>query len=186
MKIITVFDIENNSFLIKPDTALLRNNDAYYIPSFSKRVEAHPYVSVKITRLAKSIDKQFASRLWETLSIAVEFCAADILDQCKRESLPWDIALSYDKSTAVSNESVAAEENMYIDIQNGDSTVCIGNVNNLSETIDTTLSLLSQTVTLKIGDMVLVPLPSDIMEVKIGDYITARCNDTILLDFDIK
>lgn len=186
MKIITVFDIENNAFLIKPDTALLRNNDAYYIPSFTKQVEARAYISVKITRLAKSIDKQFASRLWETLSVAVELCAADILEQCKKESLPWDIALSYDKSTAVSNDSVAAEADLFIEVQKSDSTLCLGNVSNVAETIDTTLSLLSQTVTLKIGDMVLIPLPAETSAVKIGDYITARCNDTILLDFDIK
>lgn len=186
MKIITVFDIENNSFQIKPDTALLRNNDAYYIPSFSKQVEARAYISVKIIRLAKSIDKQFASRLWETLSVAVELCAADILEQCKRESLPWDIALSYDKSTAVSNDSMVAEADLFIDVQMSDSTLYHGNVYNIAETIDTTLSLLTQIMTLKIGDMVLIPLPCETTEVKIGDYITASCNDTILLDFDIK
>lgn len=186
MKIITVYDIAYDSFLIKPDTALLRNNDAYYIPSFTKKVELYTYISVKITRLAKSIDKQFASRLWEDMSMAVEMRAVDILEECKASGLPWDIAFSYDKSTAVSNSSIPIADEMSFEVQKSDATILIGNTYNLSDTIDTTLAMISQSVTLKIGDMVLIPLPSDTVEVKIGDYVTARCNGTMLLDFDIK
>lgn len=186
MKIITIYDIDKKSFLIKPDTALLRNNDAYYIPSFTQEVEVRPFVSVKITRLAKSIDKQFSSRLWETLSVAVELRAADVLATCKREGRPWDIALSYDKSTAVSNDSVASEDDLFIEVQKGDSILFSENVTRIADRINATLSIISQTVTLKIGDMVLLPLSDEGMEVKIGDYITASCGDTSLLDFDIK
>ncbi|MEG1794513.1 MAG: hypothetical protein RRZ64_07895 [Rikenellaceae bacterium] len=186
MKIITVFDIENNTFLIKPDTALLRNNDPYYIPSFTKRVEARPYILVKIVRLAKSIDATFASRLWESLSVAVEFAALDVLEDCKKKSLPWDAALSYDKSTAVSNDFVSLTEDLRIDIQRNESTLFCENMTNISDTINTTLSKISHLVTLKIGDMVILPLGRETVEVKIGDYITATCNDTSILDFDIK
>ena len=42
-------------FYLKADTALLRNNDAFYIPEGMGRVTASPSIVLRVSRLAKCI-----------------------------------------------------------------------------------------------------------------------------------
>ena len=63
-------------FFLKPDTALLRNNDPFYIPAFSNEVHYECELVVRITRLAKCMDVKFASA--QDLSDAVSYENATI------------------------------------------------------------------------------------------------------------
>ena len=40
-------------YYLKADTALLRNNDAFYIPDGVGRVVAEPHIVLRVSRLAK-------------------------------------------------------------------------------------------------------------------------------------
>ena len=51
-------------FFLKPDTALLRNNDPFYIPSFSKEVHYECELVVRINRVGKAIAERFAHRYY--------------------------------------------------------------------------------------------------------------------------
>jgi len=51
-------------FFLKPDTALLRNNDPFYIPDFSQEVHYECELVVRIDRLARHIAPRFAHRLY--------------------------------------------------------------------------------------------------------------------------
>ena len=46
---------EEPMFFLKPDTALLRNNDPFYIPSFSQEVHYECELVVRINRVGKAI-----------------------------------------------------------------------------------------------------------------------------------
>lgn len=64
MKII-VYD-SNEELYVMPDTTLLRNNEPYFEPNFeTEGEEIVEGISVKITRLAKSLQPKFAHRTWE-------------------------------------------------------------------------------------------------------------------------
>ena len=41
---------------MKPDSALLRNNDAFYLPDFANEIHHEVEVVVKINRVGKSIE----------------------------------------------------------------------------------------------------------------------------------
>ena len=49
-------------FFLKPDTALLRNNDPFYIPDFTQEVHYECELVVRIDRLARHIAPRFAHR----------------------------------------------------------------------------------------------------------------------------
>ena len=90
MKLITI--INNHSeegnlprYYLKADTALLRNNDAFYIPDDVGRVVAEPHIVVKVSRLAKCIGERFASRCSDGVRGGVTFTAMDRLDAARRE-----------------------------------------------------------------------------------------------------
>ena len=53
----------------KPDTALLKNNDDFYLPSFSKDVHYEAEIVVKIDKAGKSILPQFASRYYSQITL---------------------------------------------------------------------------------------------------------------------
>ena len=174
-------------FIVKPDTVMLRNNDPYYIPAFTGSVSAKFHIAAKITRVTKAIDVRFAGRCYEEIGTAVEIVAADVLEKCRKEGLPWDRAVSYDKSTAVPNIFCGIpEKNVIFDFKIDGETVLKKKIGNMAEILDAAVSAASFYVTLKIGDMVLIPLSDEVFSVNIGDSISADCGDSRLLDFEIK
>ena len=50
-------------WFLKPDTALLRNNDPFYVPDFSQEVHYECELVVRIDRVGKCIEERFAHRL---------------------------------------------------------------------------------------------------------------------------
>lgn len=74
-------------FYFKADTALLRNNDAFYIPDGVGRVVAEPHIVLKVSRLAKCIGERFASRCVEVVMGGVSFTPIEQLEALRREGL---------------------------------------------------------------------------------------------------
>ncbi|MBE9488537.1 MAG: hypothetical protein IMY73_05065 [Bacteroidetes bacterium] len=186
MKILSIINQEKKQFLVKPDTALLRNNDAYYIPPFSQKIEARCLLLVKVLRVTKAISVCYAGRCYDEMGVAIEFLATDVLEDCIKHSAPWDIALSYDKALAVPNNLVSVEKDdvTFEFSKNGEKQTIV--VEDVRSKINEAISYLSHYVTLKIGDMVTLPLNISLGEVAIGDVIKGKCSDIECLDFDVK
>lgn len=67
----------------KPDTALLKNNDDFYLPSFSKDVHYEAEIVIKIDKAGKSILPQFASRYYSQITLGIDFTARDVQNELK-------------------------------------------------------------------------------------------------------
>ena len=65
-------------FFLKPDTALLRNNDPFYIPDFTQEVHYECELVVRIDRLARHIAPRFAHRLYAEVGLGIDFTARDL------------------------------------------------------------------------------------------------------------
>ncbi len=65
-------------FFMKPDTALLRNNDPFWIPSFSREVHYETELVVKIGRTGKCIAERFAHRYYDEVTLGIDFTARDL------------------------------------------------------------------------------------------------------------
>jgi 2-keto-4-pentenoate hydratase/2-oxohepta-3-ene-1,7-dioic acid hydratase in catechol pathway len=173
-------------FYFKADTALLRNNDAFYIPDGMGRVVAQPHIVLKLSRLAKCISERFASRCVEVVMGGVTFTPQERLEELRREGLPWDAAVGFDHSSALSLESVGRDAMLQ------GARFCINNeevltlsVSDMRFTPDKIISSLSEASTLRIGDLVYLGAPES-FDIKVRDNLKLYIGDTLLLNFDIK
>ena len=191
MKLITILNNFNEEgasprYYLKADTALLRNNDAFYIPDGVGRVIAEPHIVLKVSRLAKYIGERFAARCIEGIMGGVAFTAIDKLDEARRNGLPWDEAVGFDHSSALSLDTLPAEAIaeggiFYI---NGEERARIA-LADMRFTPERVVSHLSECMTLRIGDLIYLGAPTA-FEAKAGDNYRLTIGDHTLLNFDIK
>ena len=177
---------EKPAFYLKADTALLRNNDAFYIPTDMGRITASPHIVLKNARLAKCISERFASRCIDGVMAGVTFTAKEKLNEAKRLGLPWDEAVGFDHSSALSLETLDRDAMLegavfYI---NDEERARI-NLSDFSFTPDKIVSHLSECMTLRIGDLIYLGSPEE-FEVKVGDNYKVMIAGKTLLNFDIK
>lgn len=191
MKLITIinnYSAEGDTprYYLKADTALLRNNDAFYIPDGVGGVIAEPHIVLKVARLAKYIGERFAARCIEGVMGGVTFTAIEKLNEARREGLPWDEAVGFDHSSALSLDTLSAEAMaegavFYI---NGEERARIS-LSDMRYTPDHVVSHLSECMTLRIGDLIYLGAPAA-YEAKAGDNYRLTIGDHTLLNFDIK
>ena len=77
---------------LKPDTALLRNNDPFFLPDFSKEIHHEVELVIKITRLGKNIQPKFAHKYYSEIGLGIDFTARDIQFELREKGLPWEKA----------------------------------------------------------------------------------------------
>ena len=179
-------------FFCKPDTALLRNNDPFYVPSFSDDLHYETELVVRINRLAKAIDERFAHRCYDEVGLGIDFTARDIQRQCIAGGLPWEKAKAFDHSAAVSPRFLPLD-GLGGNVQDLDFEMRLnGEVRQRANTgqmifgVDRLIAYVSQFMTLKIGDLIFTGTPVGVGPVRPGDRLTASLAGETLLDFDIK
>lgn len=179
-------------FFAKPDTALLRNNEPFYVPDFSNDLHYETELVVRINRVVKSIDEKFAHRCYDMVGLGIDFTARDIQRNCIEKGLPWEICKAFDYSAAVSPAFLPLAE-LGRGIQDLRFTMELnGDVRQQGETrkmifsVDRIIAYVSQFITLKIGDLIFTGTPVGVGAVKPGDHIRASLEGEVLLDFDIK
>ena len=170
----------------RSDSSVLRNNDDFYMPLFSQKMECAVGYMLRVTRLAKCMNEKFAPRCYDAVGVAVAFVAQDVVERNCTLGRPCDEAYCFDKSFAVSPESVAPDT-----VGEGALQVKIGNaqkdckLSDLKISLDKALSKASELLTLKMGDIVFVAATEPFTP-QIGDRVEASLNGQILLDFEIK
>lgn len=179
-------------FFLKPDTALLRNNDAFYVPSFSQDLHYETELVIRINRVAKSIDEKFAHRCYDEVGLGIDFTARDIQRRCIAEGLPWEICKAFDHSAALSPQFIPLSElggdvqNLHFEMSLNDQIRQHGHTAQMIFSVNRIIAYLSQFFTLKIGDLIFTGTPVGVGPVKPGDHIRASLEGHTLLDFDIK
>ena len=56
-------------WFLKPDTAMLRNNDPFYIPRFTREVHAACGLIVRISRVGRAVSERFAHRYYDEVGV---------------------------------------------------------------------------------------------------------------------
>lgn len=175
---------------MKPDSALLRKNEPFYIPSFSNEIHHEIELVVKIDKLGKNISKKFAPRYYSSIGLGVDFTARDLQDRLKSKGLPWEMCKSFDYSAPISEEFIPVGEldlssiDFRLDI-NGE-TRQIGNSAQMIFGIDELIEQVSKYFTLKIGDYIYTGTPAGVGPVAIGDRLEGYIGDKKMIDFLIK
>ena len=197
MKIV-LFTYPEKAMLSLPDSAVVKNGNPFFIPDFDSRFEAKPYIAVKISRLGKSIAARFAHRYYEELAPAFNISAADLLIKLRRGQLPWTEATGFDKSVPLgkflpSDEIRKMELKLTLTDKEGnsrDASFPIPSDEEIAEAIER----VSLTNSLKMGDLLLLPLSpiastsslSPVIQLENNTLLTIKADDRILLDLPVR
>jgi 2-keto-4-pentenoate hydratase/2-oxohepta-3-ene-1,7-dioic acid hydratase in catechol pathway len=185
-------------FFMKPDTALLRNNDPFFVPEFTRRVDYECELVVRINRVGRAIAQKFAHRYYDEVGLGIDFTARDLQQEAIAAGLPWESAKAFDRSAALSPEFVPLAElgggdNGRGDVQNLHFEMALngqvrqrGHTAGMLHTVDRIIAHVSRFVTLKMGDLIFTGTPSGVGEVKIGARLTASLEGREMLNFMIK
>lgn len=178
-------------FFMKPDSALLRNNNPFYIPNWTNEVHHEIELILRVCRLGKNIEKRFAHRYYNEIGLGIDFTARDVQNELKKKGLPWEKAKAFDHAAVISSTFFPVGDfsnfqniNFKLDI-NGE-TVQSGNSGLMLFGFDDIISHISKYVTLKIGDLIYTGTPAGVGPVKIGDRLEGFMEDKKLFDFMVK
>jgi len=176
---------------MKPDSALLRNNDPFYIPDWSNDVHHEIELIVRIKKLGKNIEKKFAQRYYDEIGIGIDFTARDVQNYLKDNGLPWEKSKSFDHSAMICPEFVPIESlpdrnAIQFRLEINGKTVQEGNSALMIFPIDDIISNVSKYFTLKIGDLIYTGTPAGVGPVKIGDRMEGYLEGEKKFDFWIK
>jgi 2-keto-4-pentenoate hydratase/2-oxohepta-3-ene-1,7-dioic acid hydratase in catechol pathway len=181
---------EEPVIFMKPDSAILRVNNPFFIPDFANEFHYETEIVIRINRLGRHIEPQFAHRYYDEIGIGIDFTARDLQLELMAKGQSWEKAKAFDSSAAIS-EFVKKEKftnlqniNFHLDI-NGECKQK-GNTSDMIFTIDNIISYVSKFFTLKIGDLLYTGTPAGVGPVKIGDRLQAYIEDDKMMDFLIK
>jgi 2-keto-4-pentenoate hydratase/2-oxohepta-3-ene-1,7-dioic acid hydratase in catechol pathway len=178
-------------FFMKPDSSLLRNNDPFYIPDWTKDVHHEIELVIKINRLGKNIEKQFAHRYFDEIGLGIDFTARDIQNKLKEKGLPWEKAKAFDQAAVLGSVFIdktvfPVQDSISFKLKINDKVVQDGNSGLMIFGFEEIISHVSKYVTLKIGDLIYTGTPAGVGPVKIGDHLEGFLENKKLLDFMIK
>lgn len=175
---------------LKPDTALLKDNKAFYIPDFSNDIHYELEVVLKICKEGKHISEKFAPKYYEEVALGIDFTARDIQAEHKAKGLPWELAKAFDHSAAVSNFIPKADlEDLYnssFNLKINGELKQDGNTRNMLFSFEQIIAFVSRYITLKKGDLIFTGTPEGVGQVHPGDKLEASLEGHQLLSFDIK
>lgn len=177
-------------FFMKPDTALLKDNEPFYYPDFSKEIHHEVELVIKISKAGKNIQPQFAHKYYEEIGIGIDFTARDIQAECKKKGLPWERAKAFDGSAPIGKfidkKLMKDEKNINFSLLINGNTVQKGNTKDLLFSFEQVIAYVSGFVTLKTGDLIYTGTPEGVGQVNIGDRLEAFIENQKLLACEIK
>jgi acylpyruvate hydrolase len=175
-------------FFMKPDTALLKESD-FYIPDFTTDLHHEIELVLKISKVGKHIQKQFAGNYFDEIGLGIDFTARDVQAQCKAKSLPWEKAKAFDNSAPIGSFIKKSELDLNaisFELKVNNETRQIGHVKDLIFSFEEVISYISQFVTLKVGDLIYTGTPEGVGSVKIGDKLEGFLNGNSFLKLNVK
>lgn len=174
---------------MKPDTALLRNDQPFYYPEFSKDIHFEVELLLKINKEGKFIQEKFAHKYYDEIGIGIDFTARDLQSKLKEKGLPWEKAKGFNGSAPIS-QFISKQDYKMDDIdfslkQNGELKQQ-GNSSLMLYSFDQIIAYVSQFFTLKKGDIIFTGTPKGVGPIAIGDQLEAFIGEKKLLNVEIK
>jgi len=174
---------------MKPDTALLRRNNPFFLPDFSNDVQYETEVILRICKKGKNIAEKFAHRYYDAVGLGIDFTARDLQRKFKAEGSPWELCKGFDHSAPISEfvpkENFTDLNNLSFSLQINGKTVQQGNTRDMILKIDELLVYISRFFTLKTGDIIFTGTPAGVGAVNIGDHLVASLEGEKMLDFHV-
>jgi 2-keto-4-pentenoate hydratase/2-oxohepta-3-ene-1,7-dioic acid hydratase in catechol pathway len=179
---------EKPVFFMKASNSLLRNGKPFFYPDFSSDIQYEAEIVLKIGRLGKNIQPEFALSYIDEISLGIDFTARDLQSECKAKGLPWELAKSFDHSAAVGEFRPAGDltRNITFQLYKNGELVQDGRSADMLFNIQQIIAYLSRYNTLKTGDLVFTGTPSGVGPIKVGDSLEGILEGEKVLWLNIK
>jgi len=175
---------------LKPDTAILRNNDPFYYPNFSNDIHHEIEVVLKIAQKGKNIEAKFAHKYFNEICLGIDFTARDLQSEAKKKGLPWTLAKGFNQSAPISpffpKDHFGDLSNLSFSLKVNGETKQAGNTKLMLFPFDEIIAYTSQFITLQKGDLIFTGTPKGVGPIQIGDMLEGFIENEKLLDFEIK
>lgn len=176
-------------FFMKPDTALLKPGQDFFYPDFTSDLHHELEIVVRICKVGKHIETQFASRYYDQVTLGIDFTARDLQAACKQKGLPWEKAKAFDNSAPIGEWKAIShfdQSQTSLRLEKNGETVQQGSISDMIFTVDEIISYISKFITLKVGDLIFTGTPAGVGPVKQGDVLKGYLNDEELIQLAIK
>ncbi len=173
-------------FFVKPDTALLRTN-VFYLPPYSNNIHYELELVVKIKKVGKCISKKFAPNYYDEISLGLDFTARDLLDECIKNGMPWELAKGFDSSAPIGKWHQKKDlKNLDFHLLKNGEKVQEGNPSQMFFDVDTIIEYVSKFMTLKKGDLIFTGTPSGVGKIEAGDLFQGFLDDQKTLELKVR
>ncbi|PBQ34101.1 2-hydroxyhepta-2,4-diene-1,7-dioate isomerase [Sphingobacteriaceae bacterium] len=175
-------------FFMKPDTALLKEED-FYLPDFTNDLHHEIELVIKISKAGKHIEEQFAHKYYNEIGIGIDFTARDLQTKAKEKGLPWEKAKAFDNSAPIGkfiDKGKLNLENINFELKVNGQSKQIGHSKDLIFSFDKVISYVSKFITLKVGDLIYTGTPEGVGQVKIGDKLEGFLEGESFLKLQVK
>ncbi len=174
----------------KPDTALLKNGEPFYLPDFSSDVHHEVELVIKINKVGKNIQEKFARNYFSEIGMGIDFTARDVQAKLKAKGLPWDLAKGFDGAAPLGNFIDISQRESLQDItfglQKNKVWVQQGNSKDMIFSFEKIIAFVSSYFTLKVGDLIYTGTPAGVGPVTIGDTLEAYLENELALTCEVK
>ena len=174
---------------MKPDTAVLKQGEVFYYPDFSSDVHYEVEVLLKISKMGKNIEEQFAHKYYEEIGLGLDMTARDLQAKLKAKGLPWEIAKGFNGSAMLSDfvpKKGFDLKNLDFSLKLNNEIKQEGNTAMMLYSFDAIIAYISKFFTLKVGDVIFTGTPAGVGPVKIGDTLDGFFQDKQMFSFEVK
>ena len=175
---------------MKPETAVPRPGEDFYLPDFSEDVHHEVEIVVKINKVGKNIEEKFAHKYYDEIGVGIDFTARDVQSQLKSKGLPWELAKAFNGSAPVSEFLPKSQlpdiQNILFSLEVNGEKRQEGNTSLMLYPIDYLISFVSKYFTLKKGDLIFTGTPKGVAAVKAGDKLSLAIEGKEMLTFGVK
>ena len=163
---------------IKPQTSLLKDNKAFYLPGWTTDMHYETEIVLKISKQGKYVEEKFAGKYYSEVTVGIDFTARDLQAQQKAKGLPWEIAKAFDHSAVIGEFRKPKFKNINFSMNlNGVDVIF---------SFEKIISYASQFFTLQQGDLIFTGTPAGVGPVKVGDQLEGFLEGEKVFDFEVK
>ena len=175
---------------IKPDSSVLPKEQDFYIPSFTSDVHHEVEVLVKIKKVGKHIDVEFAHTYYDEIGLGIDFTARDVQQKLKDKGLPWEKAKGFDGAAVigqwVDKKTLGNLGELPFGLVKNGQWVQQASTALMLWSIDELIAHVSTYFTLKKGDIIFTGTPKGVAKVSPGDLLEGFLEDKQMFKINIK
>lgn len=186
----TLYKPETPVIFTKADSALLKDRKPFFIPDHLGQIDYEAELVVRICKLGKTVPERFAHRYYDAVTVGIDFTARELQKKLREAGQPWDLCKGFDGAAAlgewVSKEKFRDVQAMHFHLDINGQTVQEGRTSDMIFSIDHIVSYISQSFTLKTGDIIYTGTPVGVGPVHIDDHLEGWVEDRKVLEFNCK